>query len=209
MSLNESKLISFNDIKEEIKLIDENSTDYISVNGNVYKKHKNLFYKKKLYVNKRNGYVYCGITYKNEDGTNKNISKRIHILVAKAFIENSNNYPVVGHKNNIKNDNNVENLYWTTIQENTQKAVDDGLLVNDKGFQDSQSIPVDVYTDKGIFIETIGSASLAAKKYMVSKSTVFRHCNNEIKGKKRSKVTFKYPTSSLQTIENTDKVEVE
>lgn len=87
MTLNENKLISIEDIKEEIKLIDENSTDYISVNGNVYKKHKGLFYKKKLYINKANGYVYCGITYKNEDGTNKNITKRVHILVAKAFIE--------------------------------------------------------------------------------------------------------------------------
>ena len=45
----------------------------------------------------------------------------------------------------------METLYWTTYSENTQKAVDDGLLVNDKGADDSQSKPVimfDTFTNK-------------------------------------------------------------
>ena len=42
----------------------------------------------------------------------------IHRLVAIAFIPNPNNYPVVNHKNEVKNDNHVENLEWCTVSYN-------------------------------------------------------------------------------------------
>lgn len=91
------------------------------------------------------GYLYCHLKYENDDGTYTKKTRRAHIVIAETFLPNPNNLPVVGHKNNIKSDNRVENLYWTTYSENTQKAVKDGLLVNDKGYEDSQSKPVIMY----------------------------------------------------------------
>lgn len=93
------------------------------------------------------GYIYYTLKYiKGEKNEKK--KRRGHIIIAETFLDNPNNLPVVGHKNNIKTDNRVENLYWTTYSENTQKAVNDGLLVNAKGYEDNQSKPVIMYETK-------------------------------------------------------------
>ena len=138
-------------------------------------KHYGEYFKYNLFVNNYNGYVYGSIKYILPNGKRENRQRRIHILVAETFIPNPNNYPIVGHKNNIKSDNRVENLYWTTYAENTQKAVDDGLLVNDKGYNDSQSHPVymfNTYTNE--LIGSFGSCREASKEAGVAINTIMR-----------------------------------
>lgn len=146
-----------------------------------FKKHKhnygecNRYFKYCKNVSNRSGYVYCLIKYVNEDGSTRCITRRAHIIIAETFLENPNNYPIVGHRNNIKTDNRVDNLYWTTWKENSQKAHDDGLIVNDKGYEDSQSMPIimfDTYTNKEI--RRFGSVCEATKETGISKQTITR-----------------------------------
>ena len=52
----------------------------------------------------------------------------IHRLVAKAFIPNPDNLPIVMHLDDNGFNNCVENLKWGTISENTQDAFNKGLV---------------------------------------------------------------------------------
>lgn len=148
-------------------------------NGNLSPhKHYGEFFQYTPFVNKHNGYVYCPIKYILPNGKYQVRQRRLHIVIAETFIENPLNLPIVGHKNNIKSDIKVSNLYWMTPSENTQKAVDDGLLVNDKGYDDSQSFPVimfDTYTNQEI--KRYGSIKEASRDNPnISPNTISRQC---------------------------------
>lgn len=155
------------------------SKDYCDIDGTIYTYRSNYkgiktnkLVKKAAHLNRKHGYLYVSIYYYDIKHVK---TRRLNRVVAETFIPNPDNLPVVGHKNNIKTDNRVENLYWTTYSENSQKAVNDGLLVNDKGFDDSQSNPVNMYnTLTNELIKTYGSIRGASKETGVSISTITR-----------------------------------
>lgn len=74
----------------------------------------------------------------------------IHKLVALAFVPNSNNYPIVNHKNGIKNDNRAINLEWASHSQNKKHAQDSGLTK-------LNTLRVSQYTKDGQFIKTFNS----------------------------------------------------
>lgn len=162
------------EIPKTAKKIKDTRDHWIDRDGNVYCRDSRYGKDNKVIRKSQStvhGYKYCGIYYVGKG----NISKRVHRLVAEAFIPNPNDYKVIGHKNNIKSDNRVDNLYWTTTKENTQKAFDDGLAVNDRGFEDSQSNPVNMFeTTTNKLIATYGSISEASEVTGIGKTTISR-----------------------------------
>lgn len=147
---------------------------WVDIDGSIYAiDHRNNV-KPKLFKKAQCtccGYKYCGINYGN--GLIK--KKRVHRLVAEAFIPNPNNFNIVGHKNNIKIDNRVDNLYWTTDSENTKKSFNDGLIHNSKGFEDSQSKPVKMFeTSTNRLLGVYGSCRIAAQETNIPLTTICR-----------------------------------
>lgn len=74
-------------------------------------------------------------TRKDKDGyllvtlwiNGKAFTKKIHRLVATAFIDNPENLPTVNHKDGNKTNNNVDNLEWLSIGDNHRHAFVTGL----------------------------------------------------------------------------------
>ena len=194
-----SQLIKRSDIYEELRLIEESDRDYITPTGKVYGDYGNdLFYQKKAFVNKYNGYVYIGIHC--ADG--KQRSRRLHRILAKAYIPNPNNYPCVMHIDNNKLNYSLDNLRWGTESKNTQQAFDDGLIINDKGFDDSQSKQVNyynLYTTE--LIKEYGSISEASKDLNIPKNSIIHSCEEKYK-EVRKPYYFRYASDGNIDIPN-------
>lgn len=196
------KLVPRDTINEKMSLIEGTDNAYVTPSGNVYCDYGNdMFYKRKPQLNEWNGYLY--ITIRTADHKSK--SYRLHKLVAKAYVENDNPEvnTIVGHKDNNKANPDASNLYWTTWEENIQKAHADGLCEQDSGYEDSQSKPVIAFDEAGNEIGRYGSVCQAHNALGVSKSTIIRWCEHEIKGRPRKGMTFQYQSESLTTIEST------
>lgn len=180
------KLIDRTDIKEEMRLINGSLTDYITPSGEIYKDYgNNKFFHKAQWLN--HGYWYCGITY--PEGQRQ---RRVHILVAEVYVPNPNNYPYVCHKDDNKENKHMDNLEWGTPSQNTKDAYDRFLLQNDKGWDDSQSIPVCSFNLQGELLKKYGSVGEAYRDLNITKTTILNQCNHKIKTKPRCGYWFRY-----------------
>lgn len=182
------KLIDKNKITEEMKLIEGSLTDYITPSGEVYKDYgDNKFFHKAQFTN--HGYWYCNITY--PEGQRQ---KRVHILVAKAYVPNPNpeKNTIVMHIDSNKENKHYTNLKWGTISENTKQAFDEGMATNDSGWEDSQSIHVCQFDLNGNLLKKYGSISECSRETKITKTGIIYQCNHQVKTKPRCGYYFRY-----------------
>lgn len=57
-------------------------------------------------------------------------TRKLHRIIAEAFIPNPENKPYINHKNCVRTDNRIENLEWCTHKENMQHAFASGSFKN-------------------------------------------------------------------------------
>lgn len=180
------ELIDKSEIKEELRLIKNSKTDYITPSGEIYKDYgNNKFFNKNQWLNL--GYWYCGITYPTGQR-----QRRVHILVAEVYIPNPNNCPYVMHIDNNKANKHFTNLKWGTPSENTKAASDDLLFINDKSWDDSQSIHICSFDLQGNLLKKYGSAGEAYRELGVTKTAIFMQCNHKTKTKPRCGYWFRF-----------------
>lgn len=164
------------------------SIDRVVKRGRFYVKRESRL----LSVNISNG--THGYVFLNLNLNGKAYPKRVHRLVAEAFIPNPDNRPCVDHINTIRSDNRVENLRWVTYKENannpityrkclqntytkdaTRKALD---TRKNKG---GKKAPKTVYQfeKKGNFIGEYYSCAEAARKTGIDHSSIIDVCNGK------------------------------
>jgi|WetSurMetagenome_2_1015567.scaffolds.fasta_scaffold29510_4 hypothetical protein len=110
-------------------------------------------------------------------------TKKIHRLVAQAFICNSENKPQINHINCDKSDNSVYNLEWVTNKENAKHAINNGIFAFIKGGDSHHNAKINTKIAKQIKYDLLkpnyrGKIKDIQKKFGVSKSIVLAIKNN-------------------------------
>ena len=103
--------------------------------------------------------------------------KKVHRLVAQAFIPNPENKPQVNHLNGDKTNNRVENLEWCTCSENVIHSWNNGFHKKKFGANHDNSVKIKQYDLNGRFVKEWGSIVDASKYYNTTISNIW-HCLN-------------------------------
>ena len=100
---------------------------------------------------------------------------RVHILVAKAFIENANGYSDINHKDGNKTNNHIDNLEWCVHSYNIQHAYNLALTTNfGENHKDNKLTTLDVIWIREHYKKNsreFGSGAIA-RKFNVSDTLV-------------------------------------
>lgn len=139
----------------------------------VYKDGRKKILKEKILHNFLSDLGYCHVML-SKNGVPKRY--KVHRLVAKAFIPNPNNLPIINHKDENPKNNSVENLEWCDQKYN----VNYGTMI-ERGREKQLnrkdlSKEVEQYTLDGILIETFKSASEVERKLPQFKATSITRC---------------------------------
>jgi len=158
---------------------------YVTEEGDVYSKKYNPRYNKncelrkmKLRINKE-GYHQINLIING-----KPKCFRVHRLIAEVYIPNPDNLPLVEHKDDIKTNNHVSNLMWSTHNKNMKTAIMNNRIKSPKGEKHGYSKltneQVKWIRDNYIFRHPEFGGVALTKKFGVKNAQISRIVNNKL-----------------------------
>lgn len=141
--------------------------------GQIYSSKKNKYIRQRTSIN---GYRIVNLSI---NGKCKTYS--VHRLIAQAFIANETNLPVVNHIDGNKQNNNVSNLEWTSMQGNAVHARNMGLISYARGMhtKNGKFTPDTIIEIRNLFNKGVHSQYELAKIYDVSRSAIQQIVTNK------------------------------
>ena len=142
----------------------------------------------------KDGYFDVTLVYNSEG---KRMPFRVHRLIALKYLEKPENYNVVNHKDLNKQNNNVDNLEWSTVALNTQHGY------NYSAYNNVRKVKV-IEPNGNTYI--FPSTSHAARYYSYKNPTTIQAIlegrkANPISRGNREGLYFEYTNESVTTIE--------
>lgn len=149
---------------------------YIIYNNNRWGGTSKVFLYGKIMKHSKNNSGYCTICLHKD---NKPKTFLLHRVVAQAFIPNPNNLPEVNHKDENKENNNVDNLQWCTrvFNNNYGKLNKDGRRKSRK----HRMKKVAQYTIDGKLIATYDGLRVAKEQTGINNLGIARCCEGILK----------------------------
>lgn len=102
-------------------------------------------------------------------------TKKVHLLVAQAFIPNHKNLPTINHKDENKENNFYSNLEWCSIFENNNYGTRNSRI------SESLSKPICQYDLSGVLIKQWKSSEEASKELGIDSSSIRKCCRGKQK----------------------------
>ena len=105
----------------------------------------------------------------------KSLTRKIHRLVAIAFIENPSQLATVNHIDGIKSNNSVENLQWLSVADNHKHAFETGLHSigeNRKAGRAVKLVESDIHEIRRLIAEGLGNTAIG-KRFGVSCGCIY------------------------------------
>lgn len=130
-----------------------------------------VHYNERLLKSYKDSTGYAVVSLQTTNGTSP---RKIHRLVAEAFIENPNDLPIVNHIDENKQNNNVSNLEWCDAKYNANHGT------RNIRIKKQTSIRVAQYTMDGKLVKIWDSMSQAAASFGAKTTSYIRRvCTNQ------------------------------